>query len=167
MPTAGGPSAFLRTGSIAITGTGQLDLQRADLLLDYSGAAPMSQVVQYLHNGRLGTGPRIVAAGTTPDGHPAALVAADNEQIHQTMWKSQTLSDGVNFSQVVIKYTYLGDTNMDGQVDQTDLFDVIGNMGRSGASVLGDVNLDGIVTVADRALVLQNMGAGTGSGMGL
>jgi subtilisin family serine protease len=164
--TAGSP-AILRTGSLFLSGSGRLDMGNHDLILDYTGASPIDSIRQYLYNGRLGSGPAIVTTATTPDGHPAALGAVDNQQIQQLAWDGETLTSGTNFSQVIIKFTYLGDVNLDGKVDVSDYYNVLANMSSPGGWLQGDLDYDGVVTPADAAIVAANLGAGTGPGMAL
>ncbi|MFI5377923.1 MAG: S8 family serine peptidase [Tepidisphaerales bacterium] len=164
---AAGPTAILRTGSLYMSGSGILDMGNHDLVLDYAGASPIDRLRQYLYNGSAGARPAIVTSAATPDGHPAALGAVDNQQIHQLAWDGETLSDGTNFSQVLIKFTYLGDVNLDGRVDASDYLNVFANMSAAGEWFQGDVDYDGVITAADAAIVAANLGAGTGAGMGL
>jgi hypothetical protein len=81
--------------------------------------------------------------------------------IHQTTWDGQTVSDGTNFKQILTMRTLVGDTNLDGKVDQADYVNIIANMGRVGTTYFeGDLNHDGVVTPDDLALVTANLGAG-------
>ena len=51
-----------------------------------------------------------------------------------------------------------GDTDDDGDVDLTDLANVLGDFGQTGAGIGGDVNDDGLVDLTDLAIVLANFG---------
>src|SRR6185295_16167431 len=107
---------------------------------------------------------RLTASAASPQpAHPVALAPVSNSMLHQLTWNGQPISDGVDFAQIIARYTYVGDDTLDGKVDQFDLVNIIANMGRSGASWLdGDFNLDGLVTLADYNLATANLGAGTG-----
>jgi hypothetical protein len=57
-----------------------------------------------------------------------------------------------------VKYTYLGDTNLDGQVDGNDLANLLAGMnGGLGGWVNGDMNYDGVVNGADLALLISGL----------
>ncbi len=164
--TAGAP-AVLRTGSLYISGNGLLDMGNHDLILDYAGPSPIDRLRQYLSNGIAGSGASIITTAVTPDGHPAALGPVDNQQIQQLAWNGEALSTGSIFSQVIIKFTYLGDVNLDGRVDASDYYSVFGNMSAAAGWFQGDVDYDGTVTPTDAAIVENNFGAGTEPGMAL
>ena len=51
-----------------------------------------------------------------------------------------------------------GDTDGDGDVDLTDLANVLGNFGRNGVGLVGDLNGDGTVDLTDLAVVLAEFG---------
>jgi len=78
----------------------------------------------------------------------------DNATIHQTMWGGVPISDGVDFGQVIIKRTYAGDTNMDGQVNDRDFLNILANMGSVGQWLDGDLNHSGQVTADDLAAAI-------------
>ncbi|MFI5377950.1 MAG: CARDB domain-containing protein [Tepidisphaerales bacterium] len=150
--------AFFATG-LTITNGAILDLENNDLVLQYTAASPINTVTRYIHNGVLGTGPRIISSAPAQT-FPTAFGIVDNQTIHQTTWDGQTVSNGTNFKQVLTKRTVLGDANLDGMVTQADYQNIIANMGRMGASYFeGDLNGDGVVTVDDLAIVSANLGA--------
>jgi hypothetical protein len=80
----------------------------------------------------------------------------------------------VSETDVLVKYTYLGDTNIDGIVDASDIARILQGMnGVGGGWNFGDANYDGVVNTADlgRAMAaLRGQGlplgdtAGTGAG---
>ncbi|MFI5381575.1 MAG: choice-of-anchor Q domain-containing protein [Tepidisphaerales bacterium] len=156
---AGGGSTVVQTGRLLMSPNAVLDLGSSSLVLAYAGASPYAGLNNLVHNGALlGTG-ILTSIGTAA--LPATVGLVDNNMIHQTTWGGTTISDGVNFSQMILKGTYAGDTNLDGKVDQSDYLNVIANMGRVGATYFeGDLNHDGVVTMDDLALVAANLGAG-------
>ncbi|MFI5380362.1 MAG: dockerin type I domain-containing protein, partial [Tepidisphaerales bacterium] len=137
----------------------------SSLVLAYAGASPYPGLNTLVHNGALlGTG-ILTSIGTAA--LPATVGLVDNNLIHQTSWSGTTISDGVNFSQMILKGTYAGDTNLDGKVDHSDYLNVIANMGRVGATYFeGDLNHDGVVSADDLAMVSANLGAGGGGSSG-
>ncbi|HWB54131.1 MAG TPA: hypothetical protein VG722_08060, partial [Tepidisphaeraceae bacterium] len=72
---------------------------------------------------------------------------ADNSLLHDSSFDGQS----VNNNSVLVKYTYVGDANLDGVVNATDF-----NMMVAGGSswMQGDFNYDGTVNADDYALFL-------------
>jgi autotransporter-associated beta strand protein len=77
--------------------------------------------------------------------------------------------------QFIFKYTYAGDTNLDGKVDNTDLSNLVANYGQITNPDTtnpvtwfdGDFNGDGVVDSKDLAILVGNYNAGTtGSSFG-
>jgi len=130
---------------------GKLDLANNTLQLTYSGADPVAAVRSYLASGYSngawnGNGIITSAAdanhalgfGDSPDGTVAGLPA-------------NTIS---------IRWTRLGDVNLDGKVGFADLVAVARNYGKTGQNWdQGDVNYDGAVGFDDLIAVARNYGA--------
>ncbi len=131
---------------------GCLDLKDNDVVLLNGNYAA---VRQWIRTNALAT-----TAATPSPLYPAALAPVDNNLLHAIDWNGLSISDGSMFDQVMVKYTYLGDVNLDGQVTDADLYNLIANMGRAGTWFQGDVDLDGMVTVTDFNIVSQHLGAG-------
>ncbi|MFI5378941.1 MAG: choice-of-anchor Q domain-containing protein, partial [Tepidisphaerales bacterium] len=161
----GGASTVVQTGGLLLSPNAVLDLGSSSLVLAYAGASPYAGLNSLVHNGALLGHGIITSIGTAA--LPATVGLVDNNMIHQTTWGGTTISDGVNFSQMILKGTYAGDTNLDGKVDQSDYLNIIANMGRIGATYFeGDLNHDGVVTADDLAIVSANLGAGGGGASG-
>jgi hypothetical protein len=58
---------------------------------------------------------------------------------------------GLNGDEVLIRYTRIGDLNLDGTVTIADFIDLASNFNRIGGATwqMGDVNYDGSVTISD------------------
>jgi hypothetical protein len=74
-----------------------------------------------------------------------------------------TTFDGiaVNGEAVVVKYTLLGDSNLDGAVNFGDYSNLQNHYGQTGAGIGwidGDFNYDGSVTFQDYSLLQNNYG---------
>ncbi len=154
------PHGALWVGQLNIEATATLDLGNNSLVLSSGGSFALAAIVQAIVNGRDGLpGPKLV--GTSAAARPTALAPLDNRTTRLETWNGLPL--GGAFDQIIVKRTYAGDTNMDGQVTQLDLFNVVANQGKANAGwPAGDVNLDGLVDLSDLQMVLGNMGAGAG-----
>jgi hypothetical protein len=74
--------------------------------------------------------------------------------------------DGVNVidGDVLVKYTYYGDANLDGQVTADDYAVIDAFLGASGPGTnIGDVNKDGLVNADDYPIVDAFLGSGVGN----
>ena len=141
-------SHVLSTPSLSITGSGTLDLKDNDLLVPYTSVSPAAAIRNYLiagyHGGAWnGTGgiDSSLAAGETAIGYGDA---AD---------LGITSIDGVPIAgnAVIVKYTYYGDSSLDGKVDLGNDFDLFleGYLTGAGTWELGDYNYDGKVDNTD------------------
>jgi hypothetical protein len=94
-------------------------------------------------------------------GLPTYLAIAEAADLGLTDFGGLTVDD----SAVLVKYTYVGDANLDGQVDALDYERIdlaIGNTGVFGVAQ-GDLNYDGNVDALDYEQVDLNIGNGVGS----
>lgn len=160
----GEPKLAIVTDALTIT-TGQLDLQSNDLVVHYSGASPESEIRQYVSNWTTAhTGPMLLASNFADASSPFArtLAVSDNAALKFTSFSGESFSPG-DFSEVLVKSTYFGDANFDGQVTPTDYAIVDGNVGLGHDWGTGDLNGDGSVSPADYAMIDGNIGAGNGS----
>ncbi len=107
-------------------------------------------------------GQRGIISTAPPLGRPTTFALVDNNRIHAVAWNGLVISDGSDFHQLILMYTYMGDTNLDGRVTESDLVNVIANLGHSGSWLDGDVTGDGWINEADFAAVTAALGAGTG-----
>jgi hypothetical protein len=166
---AGGRSNLLVLNSLNLTGTGMLDLVDNDLILTYSQTSPLQQIQQYAADGLQGVHGLVAsAAGDTSFSKTRrALAVFDNIYAKFSTFDGVSLGTGSgDFRQVIVKYTYLGDSNLDGRVDPTDYAAVDGNMGKGTSWPAGDLNFDGKVDPTDYAQVDGNQGAGYGGDHG-
>jgi hypothetical protein len=147
----GTPASLSRINTLDLSG-GTLDLSNNDLIVDATPLASVRADIVTAYNSGSWTG-----AGLTSSA--AASIAADNLNLHKTALgyaSASTLGvssfDGqtVNGSSVLVRYTYLGDANLDGKVNALDFNLLASNFG--GSSILwnqGDFNYDGVVNSVD------------------
>jgi hypothetical protein len=86
--------------------------------------------------------------------------------VSSTAGPGNALGYGDNGTRVLVKYTYSGDANLDGQVDVTDLGALATNWQTSAPWTGGDFNYDGFVDVSDLGVLATNWQAGVGSPLG-
>jgi glycosidase len=149
--------------------TGLLDLTNNDLLVESTAAnraGDLANIVNQLKQGQAGTGGITSSTGMDAGGHVGALgvILNDNGSGSPVYPTFDGLAADTN--SILIKYTLLGDTNLDGNVNVGDLSNMAGNFGvTSGASWLqGDFNYDGQVNIVDLSDLAANFGDTLSSG---
>jgi hypothetical protein len=156
----------LVVNGLSIAPGAELDLYDNSMIVNYTGPSPEAAIQQYAkdavanHNASglfasAGNDPSFSKSGRT-------LAVFDNHDAHLASLSGQPLSP--DYNQVLIKYTYYGDANVDGKVDPTDYAAVDGNQGKGHNWVTGDLNFDGKVDPTDYAQIDGNQGAGYGIG---
>jgi hypothetical protein len=153
-----------RVGSITIAGgttpTAKVDLKTNDLVIDYTGTSPISDVRAMLTSGRNGgtwdgNGITTSLSTVSSDTHARALGYAEASALGITTFDGETV-DG---STLIVKYTFGGDCSLDGLVDFNDLVIISQNYGLSGKEwTTGDATYDGLCDFADLVAMSQNYG---------
>jgi hypothetical protein len=140
--------------SLVLAAGTTLDLGNNSLIVDYTDSNPTAALRALLagsyHRGNWDlAGLRSSAAGAASN-YATTLGYADNAALQAGSFAGQT----PDLSSVLVKYTYVGDANLDGKVDGADL----ARMTAGGSDWLhGDFNYDGVVNGDDYALF--NLGA--------
>jgi hypothetical protein len=158
-PIGQSPKTVLSTAGLSIAGSvgawaGTLDLGSNDLIVNNTASsvagvvATITDQLRSGYNDGLWTGTGIQSS-----------VAATDSSFHTTlgMMRSATLStfdtQPVDSNSVLIKYTYYGDTNLDGQVDGSDYSRLDnGYLTHAQGWNNGDVNYDGVIDGSDYTL---------------
>ncbi|HWB54804.1 MAG TPA: dockerin type I repeat-containing protein, partial [Tepidisphaeraceae bacterium] len=161
----GGANAYVKTTgdhvfthSLSMSNGSTIDLSSNDLIIDYTGASPYLQIrsdlfAGYNDNKWNGGGIFSSAAGANSK-HNTALAYDEASDLYGLIGSGTTHVDGetVDSTTIVIKYTWIGDLNMDGFVTATD-FNWMSPVGTTNAGwANGDFNYDGIVNADDYAL---------------
>jgi hypothetical protein len=151
--SAGGTS---KVTSLSIASGAVMDLTNNSAIVDYSGdvGSLVDDVRQHLANGRL------TSSSATPGS--TRLGYGDNAVVGATTFGGQA----VDSSSVLIKFTYAGDADLNGQVDVADLGKLASNWQTSGPWTSGDFDYSGFVDVADLGLLASNWQNGVGSPLG-
>jgi hypothetical protein len=159
--------------ALKIAAGGALDLNNNDLIVYYpagGGAATLANLQQYVYDGFLNTAaaPQI-QADAAMGSYQTYAVAFDNAALSTpwASWDGQTLSGS---NQVIVKYTFRGDLDLNGLVDGNDFTVIQQNFGLTGLGVgrgwlKGDADLDGDVDGNDFTIIQQNFGAGSGGAL--
>ncbi len=161
--TNGGRSGVSRFGTISISSTGKLDLNDNDLIIDYgAGNTPIQAINQLVKSGLTllngngyGIGSSLVDAQNT-GGTMLAVVDDGDPLIGGTITEISGYAIPNPGSSVLVKYTWFGDSNLDGTVDGSDyaLIDTGFTSGNSlGGWVFGDYDYNGLVDSSDYALI--------------
>ena len=103
--------------------------------------------------------------GYAPVGSDGAINGADIDYVYKQFKRNANVTDGeANWSNLVEASTtdLSADLNGDLKVNQDDITEMLGILGTS----LGDVNLDGVVDATDLSIATSNLGAAGGWAMG-
>lgn len=159
-----------RLNSLIVNGTGQLDLTNNSVEIDYETSAtdPFTSILAMVKSGfnngtwngsgiisssaavhNAGTGLAVLDTGVTPWPRlnpfgPHAVGSGDPASV----------SPGATSRDVLIMYTWLGDTNLDGKVNPADLTAMGSGTAGSQTWVNGDFNYDGVVNADDYGLFM-------------
>ncbi|HEY7088518.1 MAG TPA: hypothetical protein VH518_10545, partial [Tepidisphaeraceae bacterium] len=160
-----------------LTPFGKLDLDDNDLVIDYTGATVMGSIRLFLRSG---------FNGGNWNGTGLASTAGNHDSTHHTALGSAEASSllgvgggtfsgqSVDGTAILIKYTYYGDSDLDGDADGVDIgtwaTNFTGELGGTGSKLWtdGDWDYDGDVDGVDAGLWAQAFtgelgGAGLGS----
>jgi hypothetical protein len=150
-------NSLLRLLGMTIGESGRVETRNHNLLFDYADDSPIADLISYLVSERL-------VADADLEGLPTTLAASEAVDLGVTEFAGATVDE----TAVLLKYTYVGDANLDGQVDALDYERIdlaIGNTGVLGTAQ-GDLNYDGNVDALDYEQVDLNIGNGVGSPLG-
>jgi autotransporter-associated beta strand protein len=137
--------------------TATLDLADNALAIDYAGASPLADVISLLISGRAGgtwTGAGIQSSSVAASSGNRALGVAEASSLGSV----PSIFGTVDSSAVLVRYTIIGDTNLDGIVDFPDLLSLAQNFGSPSPTIwsTGDFNYDGATNFDDLLGLAQN-----------
>ncbi len=164
----GGNSGVSHLSGLSISSGAALDMNNNDLIVDYSGSSPFTQIQAWVMSGYSSTVDTtrsgITSSASQSSGGKTILALFDNALVGSSQWDGQT----VPADSVIGKYTYFGDTNLDGQVTGDDYGAIDAELGTTGLSpgdawLRGDTNFDLQVTGDDYAAIDANLGLGVGN----
>jgi hypothetical protein len=156
-------SGTTRIGNLAIAGkttpSAALDLGSNDLILDYTTNSPLQTVAGQIKSAYASgswSGMGITSSAAAAGGaHPTALGYAEASALNTSTFSTQSVDN----STVLVRYSLVGDTNLDGVVNVLDFNTLAANFNKTSALwSQGDVNYDGVVNSLDFNLMASNFG---------
>jgi len=140
-------------GSIDFAG-GSLDLTDGVAIFDYSSASPLSALTAQLASGRNGGAWNGSGISTSA----AANLPGTGIGIAEASALGITLIDGesIDPTTVLLRYTWLGDANLDLTVDINDLATLASHWQSAGTWIDGDFDYSGFVDINDLAMLATN-----------
>jgi hypothetical protein len=159
---------YLQITGLSLTGSATLDLNDNDLVVQYTGASPFTQLQQWVMSGYAAAGsPGIGSTVAENTGQQTFLALLDNADFGASEWPEGS-GNMVGPMTIIGKYTYFGDTNLDGMVTAADYNAVDAGLGRTGldpgeAWAAGDTNFDYNITAADYNAIDAGLGLGVGN----
>ncbi len=147
--TSGGTSHL---NQLNIAPDAALDLKNNSLVLE---GGDLQAITAQIRSG-LNSGTGIVS---TAPGSPFRLGSMSNKNgAGGAIYSSFRGIDGLNGDEVLIRYTRIGDLNLDGIVTISDFIDLASNFNHIGGATwqMGDVNYDGSVAISDFIDVARN-----------
>ncbi len=178
-PNADGRGRVVRTVGINLPAGGKIDLDNNDLVVEYpatpANSSPFSSLQSSVFEGYsaeldtsktgiVSTHSQTIVNGT------AILALFDNALAGSADWppgSGQTVASNA----VIGKYTFIGDTNMDGEGTPQDYTAWDANLGTTVDPKIswfyGDTNFDGSIDATDVVAIDSALGLGTGTGANL
>jgi hypothetical protein len=122
--TAGG-SKVLTTAALSVTGTGKLDLNDNDLILDYTGASQLAAVqalINAARNGGAWNGAGLTSSTAAANAQHNTTLGAMEATDFKAIYGAGALFDGqtIDTTAVIVKYTWYGDADFNGKVNFDD-----------------------------------------------
>jgi hypothetical protein len=150
-------NAINNVGSLAISGNGTLDIGNNALFINYgSGADPIASIAALLFSGFHGgtwTGTGITSATAAATSSSYGIGYADSADLNNPA--------GLSSGQIEIRYTLLGDANLDGKVNGTDFAILAANFNQSVTGWdAGDFNYDNRANGIDFTELAANFNQG-------
>ena len=163
-PATGVTNGALKTASITFSNSssGTLDLGRNDLDVTGQSLLSVDNLVKSAYSNGTWAGPGITStAAATDTTHLTALAVIANNNggpnpLYGTGGTLGSSFDGIQpgATDILVKYTYYGDTNLDGKIDGGDYSRIDAAYGTSLTGWYnGDFNYDGIIDGSDYTLI--------------
>jgi autotransporter-associated beta strand protein len=151
--------------TLATHTSGKFDLTDNSMVIRNMTAPQVQALLQSGYNAGHWNGPTGITSSSAAASTETSVGYASNATLNLTSFKGVT---GLTASDVLVKYTYSGDANLDGKVDIGDLGLLAGAWQQSGKVwVDGDFTYDGSVNIGDLGLLAGNWQKGVAPGQPL
>jgi len=148
-------------GATPLAGT-NLEIGKSTVWISYSGSSPLAAIRAALLAGYNGGAWNGTAANGVITSSAAAGNAKHNTGIGWADSGDGTAVNGVPNS-IELKYTLVGDVNLDGAVNITDVNALVPHYNSTGSWTGGDFNYDGQVNITDVNALVPNYNTSLGS----
>jgi hypothetical protein len=144
-----------------LTIEGRWDLTNNDLVVDYTGATPFTRLRSYIvsgfNNGSWNGHGLNSSAAESAASSPlkTGLGYVEATDIFST-FPATFVGQSVDSTSFLVRYTLLGDSNLDGQPNINDFALLASHFNLPGNWFTGDYNYNGTVTISDFALLASN-----------
>jgi autotransporter-associated beta strand protein len=157
--TPNDPAGTSVVQSLSISPGAKLYMNNNSMIIDYTGSVGslVTNIRQHLQNFRL-------IGNAAIGSFSGNLGYADNAALDSV--KTTFAGQSVDPSSILIKFTYGGDADLDGDVDVADLGKLATSWQAAAVWSRGDFDFDGIVNVNDLGILASNWQAGVGSPLG-
>jgi hypothetical protein len=162
------PNRTMYTGTLTVDPNGVLDLNDNDLAVTTGNFSTLQNLVLAGYRPGPDTTATGIISSTSQNVHGGTTILAlfDNSLAGFPDWP-QGSGNTVAGTAILGKYTYIGDTNMDGQVTPQDYTATDSNLGTSVSTAIswfyGDTNFDGNIDPTDYAGIDGALGLGVGN----
>jgi hypothetical protein len=144
-----------------VAATSRLDVRDNALVIRAGDPAAVRSAITSAFNHGAWNGFGIASTAAAAADPSTAIGYASNALLNKTSFAGVT---GLTSSDVLVKFTYAGDANLDGQVDIGDLGLLSGNWQQSGKDWFGgDFTYEGIVDIADLGALAGSWQKGVGN----
>jgi len=148
-----GPN-FLRIGSLSIADGATLDLASNDLVVQNADIASITQWIKSARNGGAWNQPGLSSTSATTNRYTTLAAVLNDRGDGKTPIKETIGGQNVGLSDVLVKYTWDGDANLDGVVNADDYFQIdSGYISQKKGYYNGDFNYDGVINADDYFLI--------------
>jgi autotransporter-associated beta strand protein len=160
MVQLGSGGKLLGCTTLNLNTTGVIDLNDGAMAIDYTATSALATVTNQIKAGltdKSSIGPGNILSSAVSGGlHPTALGYADASVLGITSFAGKT----IDTTTTLVRYTLVGDSNLDLHVNALDFNAVASNFGGSSKTwALGDFNMDGLVNTGDFNALAQNFNA--------
>jgi unsaturated chondroitin disaccharide hydrolase len=156
-PESATDRAVLETSALTLASTASLDLTGNDLIVHRGSPSTITPLIKQGYNpagapwkGATGITSSLAAGDTT---HFSALGITLDTTASGTALYSSFDSQPVVTTDLLVKYTFVGDTNLDGKTDSSDLARVTARKSGATGWSNGDFNYDGTINGSDLTLI--------------